>query len=97
MTSPPKFTTLLQPATFVRHSSHQKFVSPFIISLLKSRNVPFGEVAQHRNSVAKPASNETRIQDSFREASLNYVLVAQLLLHLLPAQGKPRPCLERTE
>ena len=92
-----KITTLLQPAPFVGHLFRQKFVGQFIISLIKSRNVQFGEVAQHLNDTAKPASNETRIQDLFREVDLNYVLVAKLLLSLLPAQGKLRLCLDRTE
>ena len=92
-----KITTLLQQAPFARHLSRQKFVGPFIMGLTKSRNVQFGEVAQHLNDAAKPASNETRTQDFFRQASPNYVLVANMLLRLLPAQGKLRLCLDRTE
>ena len=80
-----KITTLLQQAPFVGHLSRQKFVGQSIIGLIKSRNVQFGEVAQHLNDAAKPAPNETRIQDFFREVDLNYVLVARLLLSLLPA------------
>ena len=57
--------------------------------------MPFGEVAQHRNDAAKPASNEIRIQDFFCEVSLDYVLMTQLLLRFLPTQGKL--CLARTE
>ena len=67
------------------------------MGLIKSRNVLFGEVAQHLNDAAKPASNETRIQDFFQEVNLNYVLMTKLLLRLLLAQGKPRLCLDRTE
>ena len=92
-----KITTLLQQAPFVRHLSRQKFVGQFIIGLIKSRNVPFGEVAQHLNDAVKPASNETRIQDFFRQVNLDYMLVAKLLMSLLPAQGKLRLCLDRTE
>ena len=90
-------TTLLQQAPFVGHLSRQKFVSQYILGLIKSRNVPFGEVTQHLNDAAKPASNETRIQDFFREANLDYLLVAKLLLSVLPAYGKLRLCLDRTE
>ena len=57
----------LQQAQFVRHWSRQKFVSPFIIGLIKSRNVQFGEVAQHLDDAAKSASNEVQIQDFFRQ------------------------------
>ena len=88
---------LLQQAPFVGHLSRQKFVGQFILGLIKSRNVQFGEVAQHLNDAAKPASNETRIQDFFRQVNLDYLLVAKLLLGLLPAQGKLRLCLDRTE
>ena len=68
-----KIATFLQQARFVGHLSRQKFVGPFIRGLIKSRNVPFGEVAQHRNDAAKHASNETRIQDFFAKlASITY-------------------------
>lgn len=92
-----KITTLLQAAPFVRNLARQKFVGQFVIALIKSRNVQFGEVAQHLNDAAKVASNEARIQDFFRETDLNYLLLAQLLLSLLPTQGKLRLCLDRTE
>ena len=81
----------------VRHLSRQKFIAQFIIGLIKSRNVQFCEVAQHLNDAVKLASNETRIQDFFREVDLNYLLLAHLLLTLLPATGKLRLCLDRTE
>ena len=54
----------------------------------------FCEVAQHLNDAVKPASNETRIQDFFREVTINYLLLAQVLL---PTQGKLRLCIDRTE
>ena len=41
-----KITTLLQQAPFVGHLSRQKFVGQFIMGLIKSRNMQFGEVAQ---------------------------------------------------
>ena len=77
--------------------SWQKFVSQFIITLLESRNVQFYEVAQHLNDAVKVASHETRIQDFFREADLNYLVLLRLLLRLLPATGKLRLCLDCTE
>jgi len=64
-----KITTLLQQTPFVGHLSRQKFVGQFILGLIQSRNVQFGEVAQHLNDAVKPASNETRIQDFFRGES----------------------------
>ena len=92
-----KITTVLQLLPVVRNLARQKFVSQFIIALIKSRNVQFCEVAQHLNDAVKLASNETRIQDFFRETDLNDLVLAQLVLDLLPAQGKLRLCLDRTE
>ncbi len=92
-----QITTVLQQQPVVRNLARQKFVSQFVIALLKSRNVQFCEVAQHLNDAVKPASNETRIQDFFRETEVNYLVLAHLLLGLLPAQGKLRLCLDRTE
>lgn len=92
-----KITTVLQYAPLVRNRARQTFVSRFVLGLIQSRSVQFGEVAQHLNPAVKAASNETRIQDFFREVDLNYLLLAQLLLTLLPARGKLRLCLDRTE
>ncbi|RZJ58135.1 MAG: hypothetical protein EOO55_01645 [Hymenobacter sp.] len=60
----------------MRSLVHQKFVGQFLIALLKSRTVQFGEVAQHLNDAVKVASNETRIQGFFRETDLNYLVLA---------------------
>ena len=68
----------------------------FIVGLVKSRNVPFGEVAQPPNDAVKPASNEARIQAFFCQVNLDYLLVAKLLMSVLPAQGKLRLCPDRT-
>lgn len=54
-------------------------------------------MAQHLNDSAKLASNETRIQDFFREADIDYYCVAALLLSLLPRDKKLRLCIDRTE
>lgn len=81
----------------VRNLARQKFVSQFIITLVNSRNVQFCEVAQQLNDAVKLASNETRIQDFFRETDLNYLILVQLLLDLLPRQDKLRLCLDRIE
>jgi len=90
-----KLTTLLQHVLLVRYLPRQNFIAQFVIGLLKSRNVPFCEVAQHLNDAVKPASNKTRMQDFFRETDLNYLLLAHLLLTLLPATGKLRLSLDK--
>ena len=92
-----KITTVLQRVPLVRNLSRQKFVAQFLIGLIKSRNVLFGEVAQHLNDAAKPASNENRIQNFFRDVDLDDLVLASLLVSLLPATGKLRLCLDRTE
>ncbi len=92
-----KITIVLQHVPLVRNLARQKFIAHFVIGLIKSRNVQFCEVAQHLNDAVKPASNETRIQDFFREVDLDYLVLARLLVSLLPVQGKLRLCLDRTE
>ena len=92
-----KITTVLQRVPLVRNLSRQKFIAQFLIGLLKSRNVLFGEVAQYLNEDAKPKSNETRIQNFFRDVELDYIVLARLLVSLLPTTGKLRLCIDRTE
>ena len=92
-----KITTLLHSAPLVRNLARKKFIARFVLGLFKSRNVQFCEVAQHLNDGAKLASNETRIQDFFREVDLDYLALAVLLVCLLPGTGKLRLCLDRTE
>ena len=92
-----KITTLLHAAPLVRNLARKKFIARFVLGLFKSRNVQFCEVAQHLNDGAKLASNETRIQDFFREVDLDYLALAVLLVGLVPGTGKLRLCLDRTE
>lgn len=92
-----KITTVLQQVPLVTHLSRKKFVARFIIALIKSRKVQFCEVAHHLNDTVKLASNETRIQDFFRQAALDYTALAVLLVSLLPRQAKLRLCMDRTE
>lgn len=92
-----KMTTVLQQVPLVGHLSRQKFIAQFVIGLIKSRNVPFCEVAQHLNDAVKPASNETRIQNFFRDVPLDHLVLARLVVSLLRAIGKLRLYLDRTE
>jgi len=92
-----KITTVLQHVPLVGHLSRQKFIAQFVIGLIKSRNVQFREVAEHFNDDALPASNETRIQNFFRAVTLDYLAFMQLIIKLLPATGKLRLCIDRTE
>jgi Transposase DDE domain len=81
----------------VSNLARKKFLTLFIVGLVKSRNVQFCEIAQHLNDKAKLSSNEIRIQDFFREVELDYFYVAVLLVSLLPKKGKVRLCIDRTE
>jgi len=81
----------------VRNLARKKFIASFVLALIKSRNVQFWAIAQHLNPSAKVSSNEVRIQDFFREVSLNYAQVGRLLLSFLPMGQKLRLCLDRTE
>ena len=87
-----KMTPVLQHVPPVRNLARQKFITRFITGLVKSRNAQFCEVAQHLNDAVKPASDETRMQDFFRQVDLDYLVLAHLLVSLLPIQGKPRLC-----
>ena len=59
--------------------------------------MPFCEIAQHLNDATKPASNEIRIQDFFRDVTLDYKVFIQLIIRLLTTTGKLRLYLDCTE
>jgi len=89
-------TEILGEVSIVKNLARKKFISEFVIGLIKSRNVQFCEIAQHLRDSAKLSSNEVRIQDFFREVSLDYQQVAVLLLSFLPRRRKLRLCIDRT-
>lgn len=88
---------MLNQVPIVKNKWRKNFVARFILALIQSRRVQFCEVAHHLNDAAKLASNQTRIEDFFRETSLDYQQVALLLVTLLPPKGKLRLCIDRTE
>lgn len=90
-------TEILSKAPIVQNLARKKFIAQFTVGLIKSKNVQFCQVAQHLNDQAKVSSNEVRIQDFFREVTLNYQHVAILLLSLLSSKKKLRLCIDRTE
>ena len=92
-----EITRVLGKVPIVKNLARRKFIFQFVVGLIKSRNVQFHRVAQHLNDQAKLTSNEVRIQDFFREVDLDYQFVALLLVSLLPAKGKLRLCIDRTE
>lgn len=92
-----EITTVLQKVPIVANLARKKFIAQFVIGLIKSRNIQFCEVAHHLNDKAKLSSNETRIQDFFREVEIDYFSVAVLLISFLPKDQKLRLCIDRTE
>ena len=92
-----KITSMLHQVPIVTNKWRKDFVARFVLALIQSRRVQFCEVAHHLNEGAKLASNQTRIEDFFREVSVDYQQVALLLLTLLPTKAKLRLCVDRTE
>ena len=82
-----KVIQLLDKFPIVVNKARKKFVVSFILSMIKMRAVQFCEIAQGLNDAVKATSNETRIQDFFREVKLNYAQVALLLAMFLPRKG----------
>lgn len=92
-----KITQMLNQVPIVHNKWRKDFVARFVLALIQSRRVQFCEVAHHLNESAKIASNQTRIEDFFRETDIDYQQLAVLLLSLLPARTKLRVCIDRTE
>ena len=72
---------------FPWHKARVKFISAFILSLVKLTTVNFTKLANALNGKAKQKSNYRRIQRFFAQFDLSYDLVADLILHLLPVKS----------
>lgn len=90
-------TAILDKVPIVKNLARKKFIVLFVFAMIKTRSVQFCEVAQALNDEVKASSNEVRIQDFFREVSLDYEQVALLLAMFLPKRGKVTLCIDRTE
>lgn len=88
---------ILEKYPIVENLARKKFIVLFLIALIKTRKVHFCELAQVLNNEVKASSNETRIEDFFREVPLNYEQMALLLAMFLPRRGKVTLCIDRTE
>lgn len=64
--------------------SRQKFISGFVLSLIKNKSVKFTEIAADLNEDSKTASNLRRIQSFFAEYELEYLDYARLLMCFIP-------------
>lgn len=92
-----KITQVLATVPIVKNLARKDFFSRFILALIERRNVQFHEVARSLNESVKTSSNIVRIQDFFREVSVDFDQVAILLINLLPRAKKVRLCIDRTE
>ena len=90
-------TSILDKIPIVENKARKKFVVLFIFALIKTRKVQFCELAEELNPSVLASSNETRIQDFFREVEIDYEKVALLLAFFLPRRGKLTLCIDRTE
>jgi IS4 transposase len=92
-----KIREILDEIQMVKHPFRKDFVGLYIPALIQSGSVQFHQTAKFLNSRVKLDSNTKRIQDFYREVSLDYEFVAILLLTLLPKKQKLRICIDRTE
>ena len=78
------------------HKSRVRFVSAFILSFLRVMTVNLTRIAHGLNGQAAPASNYRRLQRFFATFELDYVRMAQVMLHLLPTQHQWVVTIDRT-
>ena len=89
----------LKYVKIVENLARQKTLVETICAMIKSRSVVLSELAHHLNDKVKTKSNETRLQDFFREVDFNYEELAHFLYHFLVSQkgDKIRLSIDRTE
>lgn len=92
-----EITSIFDKIPIVKNLARKKFIILFILAMIKTRKVQFCEIAQCLNDKVKASSNETRIQDFFRNVELDNEQVALLLAMFLPKRGKLTLCMDRTE
>lgn len=89
----------LQYVEIVENLSRQKMLVQTLMAMLKSRSVVLSELSFHLNDKVKTSSNETRLQDFFREVEFDYQATARFLYSFLNAKtgDKIRLSIDRTE
>lgn len=92
-----EITSILHSLPIVDNLARKTFVALFITALIQIRKVQFNELATVLNHRAKIASNQNRIEDFFRDVTLNFQAIAQLMVTLLPKNTKLRLTIDRTE
>ena len=88
----------LKYTQIVSNLSRQKMLIMTICSMIKTRSVVLSEIAVQLNNDAKTSSNETRLQDFFREVEFDYDALAEFIFIFLMANPtqKIRLTIDRT-
>ena len=92
-----EITAILHQAPMVTNLARKSFVSLFVMALIQQRKVQFCEIAAVLNDQVKISSNQNRIEDFFREVTIDFYEVARLMMALLPKKTKLRMTIDRTE
>jgi hypothetical protein len=92
-----EITSILYSAPVVDNLARKTFISLFVMALIQTRKVQFCELATVLNDKVKIASNQNRIEDFFRDVTIDFQSVARLMIALLPKKVKLRLTIDRTE
>lgn len=92
-----EITSILHSVPIVDNLARKTFISLFVVALIKTRKVQFNELAVVLNDEVKIASNQNRIEDFFREVTIDFQAVARLMIGLLAKKSKLRLTIDRTE
>jgi hypothetical protein len=92
-----EITQIIHAAPIVDNFARKTCLAMIVVALIQTRKVQFNELATVLNDEAKIASNQNRIEDFFREVTLNFGEVARLMIALLPPRVKLRLTIDRTE
>ena len=92
----PKIVKILGNLCLVNHLSRQKCAIQSILAMIKTRSVQLSELSFELNDEVKPASNERRLQNFFKEADLNESEFA-FLLSVFLSFGRVDLSMDRTE
>lgn len=78
------------------HKSRVRLVRAFILAVLQVMTVNLTRIANGLNGHATPGANYRRLQRFLATFEMDYVLMAQVMLHLLPAQRRWVVTMDRT-
>lgn len=92
-----KVSSFLNDYQIVSNAWRKELLCRFVVALSLSRSVQFHKVAAYLNDAVMLKSNTNRIQDFFREVDIDFDALASLLYFFLPASGKLRITIDRTE